>query len=158
MQSMLKLNNVAIELKQSYKCQCISWSPNVINRAMTQIIPWKSAPPLQLVKSQPEWETASWQLSASETFASSSWKLGALGVSPRTLNMSWSASKSLLGVVKSFSPVKMELAPARKHSACSGMEKRTLPADNLTIAFGMTIRAVAIIRIISHISTGWTWN
>ncbi|KAL8153616.1 hypothetical protein V2J09_011376 [Rumex salicifolius] len=38
----------------------------------------------------------------------------ALGIRPSSLNMSWSASKSLFGVVKSFSPVKMEFAPARK--------------------------------------------
>ncbi|KAF3514285.1 hypothetical protein F2Q69_00002193 [Brassica cretica] len=75
-------------------------------------------------------------------------------MSPSVLNMSWSASKSLFGVVNSFSPVKIEFAPARKHKACSGMVNRTLPADNLTMAFGITILAVPIILIISHISTG----
>jgi hypothetical protein len=34
------------------------------------------------------------------------------------------------------------------------MENLTRPADSLTIAFGITIRAVAIMRIISQISTG----
>lgn len=85
---------------------------------------------------------------------SASAQLGAFGVRPRILNINWSVSKSLFGVVNSFSPVKMELAPAMKQSACSDMENRTLPADSLTIASGITMRAVAIIRIISHISTG----
>ena len=86
--------------------------------------------------------------------ASSLLKLGALGIRPRILNIAWSASKSLFAVVRSFSPAKMELAPARKQSACSGMENRTRPAESLTIAFGITIRAVVIMRIISQISTG----
>ncbi|RWV85462.1 hypothetical protein BHE74_00002257 [Ensete ventricosum] len=85
---------------------------------------------------------------------SSPGKLGALPDKPRILNIIWSASKSLFGVVNNFSPVNMELAPAKKHSACSGIENRTLPADSLTIALGITMRAVAIIRIISQISTG----
>ena len=50
-------------------------------------------------------------------------------------------------MVNNFSPVKMELAPARKAKACAslGMVKR--PALNLTLAFGNKIRAIAIIRI-----------
>ena len=100
-------------------------------------------------------EAACSDLSVSAGAASSSLpKLGALGIRPRILNIAWSASKSLFAVVRSFSPAKMELAPARKQSACSGMENRTRPAESLTIAFGITIRAVVIMRIISQISTG----
>ena len=44
-------------------------------------------------------------------------KLGGLGIRPRVSNIWWSASLSLFGVVSNFSPVKMELAPAMKHSA-----------------------------------------
>ena len=58
------------------------------------------------------------------TVASSSPKFGALGIRPRILNIAWSASKSLFAVVRSFSPAKIELAPARKQRACSGMENR----------------------------------
>ncbi|KAI5426303.1 Heat shock cognate 70 kDa protein 2 [Lathyrus oleraceus] len=64
--------------------------------------------------------------------------------------MSLSVSKSLLAFVRSFSPAKIEFAPARKHNACSGTENRTLSADNLTIAFGIVIRVVAIMRIINE--------
>jgi len=74
---------------------------------------------------------------------------------PKSSNIFWSSVNSLLGVVSSLSPVKMELAPAKKHMACSDWLNRTRPAERRTIDLGITIRAVAIIRIISKIDTGW---
>ena len=64
-----------------------------------------------------------------------------------------SSSKSGLAVVSSFSPVKIELAPAIKHNACSATDIRTRPADKRTRALGIVMRAVAIMRSISQIDT-----
>ena len=71
----------------------------------------------------------------------------------RVWKSSLSASTSGFGVVSSLSPAKMLFAPARKHRACSSVFIRTLPADRRTMAFGMMIRAVAIIRTISQTET-----
>ena len=51
-----------------------------------------------------------------------------------------------LGVVSSFGPPKIELAPARKHSACVSSLIVSRPADSRTIDFGMVMRATAIVR------------
>src|SRR6185312_2965184 len=76
-----------------------------------------------------------------------------LGFNPSNLNIALSSSKSGLGVVNNFSPEKIEFAPAIKHNACSATVISLRPALNLTIAFGIIILAVAIILIISQIST-----
>ena len=57
-----------------------------------------------------------------------------------------SRSSPALPVVSSLSPVKIELAPAMKHSACvlSGMLSR--PADRRTMLSGIVIRATATVR------------
>ena len=53
-------------------------------------------------------------------------------------------------VVRSLSPWKIELAPARKHSAWTASPSSRRPADSRTIAFGIVIRATAIVRTNSN--------
>ena len=53
------------------------------------------------------------------------------------------------GVVSSFCPIKIELAPAMKQSAWASSERDSRPALNRTIDAGIKIRAVAIILAIS---------
>src|SRR5215813_6656252 len=64
---------------------------------------------------------------------------------PSRPSNAWSRLRSGLGVVSSRSPMKIELAPARKQSACASSESESLPALNLTIEAGIRMRAVAII-------------
>ncbi len=62
-------------------------------------------------------------------------------------------------LLSNLSPEKIEFAPAIKHSACSAILISARPALNLTIAAGIIILAVAIILIISQISTlGLSWS
>ena len=63
------------------------------------------------------------------------------------------SSNDGFGVVSNFSPANIEFAPAMKHNACSDTDISVLPALSRTIAFGISILAVAIILIISQIST-----
>jgi len=49
-------------------------------------------------------------------------------------------------VVRSFSPVKMEFAPARKHSATASRESLWRPPERRTREAGIKIRAVAMAR------------
>ena len=53
---------------------------------------------------------------------------------------------SLLAVVRSLSPSKMELAPARKAMAWSPIDRFRRPADSRTTVRGITMRAVAMHR------------
>mmetsp|Transcript_18011 Transcript_18011/g.32233 ORF Transcript_18011/g.32233 Transcript_18011/m.32233 type:complete len:234 (-) Transcript_18011:668-1369(-) len=78
--------------------------------------------------------------------------------SPRFLNMRLSASSSGFGVVSSFSPAKIELAPDMNIMACSDSLKRARPAESLTFDCGMTIRVVAIMRHMSQASTGSSFS
>ena len=66
------------------------------------------------------------------------------------------ASRSWPGffVVSSLSPRKIELAPARKHSACSSSLICSRPADSRTIEAGITMRATAMVRTNSMPSSG----
>ena len=73
---------------------------------------------------------------------------------PRTSSMCISSLISGLGVVRSLSPAKIELAPAKKHKACPSRDIFIRPAERRTWDCGITMRAVAIIRTISQISTG----
>src|SRR5262249_7983566 len=50
------------------------------------------------------------------------------------------------GVVRGFSPQKIELAPARKQSACSSLLFTSQPAESRTTEAGIRIRATAIVR------------
>src|ERR1700724_1212487 len=72
--------------------------------------------------------------------------LSSLDVMPR--RPSRLASRSVCGflVVSSTSPMKMELAPATKHSACNSSVIYWRPADSRSTLFGIMIRATAIIR------------
>src|SRR5450432_307010 len=67
--------------------------------------------------------------------------------------MALSSSKVGFGVVSSLLPAKIELAPAIKQKACSGIVISARPALSLTMDFGINILAVAIMRTISQIST-----
>src|ERR1700728_507262 len=62
------------------------------------------------------------------------------------------------GVVSICSPVKTALAPAMKHIACSDSASVFLPAANLIIVVGNTMRAVAIVRISVWYGTALTKN
>ena len=53
-------------------------------------------------------------------------------------------------MVKSFSPTKIELAPARKHNVTASGDSCLRPAANRTLEAGIKIRAVAIARTISR--------
>src|SRR5690606_24311177 len=68
------------------------------------------------------------------------------GVMPRRASSASSASSPALGAVSSLSPVKIELAPAMKHSAWVASLIASRPADRRTIDSGMVIRAVATVR------------
>ncbi len=59
-----------------------------------------------------------------------------------------------LPVVSSFSPKKIEFAPAIMHSSCASSFICSRPAESRTIARGIRMRAQAIIRTISIGSTG----
>ena len=69
-----------------------------------------------------------------------------LGVRPSVASMAVSRSVEGFGVVSNLSPANMELAPARKQRACSDSGISRRPAESRTMAVGMMIRAVAIIR------------
>ena len=56
-------------------------------------------------------------------------------------------------MVSSFSPKNTELAPARKHSACTASDMRSRPAESRTQAFGMVMRAAATVRTNSNASS-----
>ena len=51
-------------------------------------------------------------------------------------------------MVSSLSPRKMELAPARKHSACASWDIAVRPALRRTIAFGSSTRVAAILFMV----------
>ena len=57
-------------------------------------------------------------------------------------------------MVSSLSPENIEFAPAIKHNAWASGDISVRPADNRTILAGIIMRAVAIIRTISHDDTG----
>ena len=61
-----------------------------------------------------------------------------------------SSDASLLGVVRSLSPVNTLFAPARKHIAWSLADMLMRPADSRTTVLGMTSRATAMARTISN--------
>ena len=65
---------------------------------------------------------------------------------PRSRNSRSSSSRSGFGVVSSFSPTKMEFAPARKHSAAASRVSDRRPALRRTMEAGISKRAVAIVR------------
>ena len=73
---------------------------------------------------------------------------------PRSRNSRSSSSRSGFGVVSSFSPTKMEFAPARKHSAAASRVRERRPALSRTIEAGISRRAVAIVRTSVSGSTG----
>ena len=72
------------------------------------------------------------------------------GVSPSLASSERSASTSGLSVVRSLSPWKIELAPARKHNAWIPSPSSRRPADSRTIAFGIVMRATATVRTNSN--------
>ena len=74
-------------------------------------------------------------------------------IKPNLTNKSLSLSMPGLLVVNNLSPLKIEFAPALNIIYCSASVKDSLPAESLTIVFGITILAVAIIRAISKAST-----
>lgn len=55
--------------------------------------------------------------------------------------------------MSSFSPVKIEFAPARKASACASALIESLPALSRTMALGSRILATAMARIHSKMSS-----
>ena len=61
-----------------------------------------------------------------------------------------SSSTVGLGEVSSFSPEKIELAPATKQSACASSDSASRPADRRTRALGATRRAQATVRTSSE--------
>src|SRR3569623_596852 len=65
---------------------------------------------------------------------------------PNRANSAASASSPALPVVSSLSPVKIEFAPAIKHSACAASLMLSRPADRRTMLSGMVIRATATVR------------
>lgn len=65
---------------------------------------------------------------------------------PSLPNRLASRSSPALSVVSSRSPVKIELAPAMKHSAWVLSLMLSRPADKRTMVVGMTIRATATVR------------
>ncbi|KAI6762029.1 hypothetical protein HG531_002582 [Fusarium graminearum] len=60
--------------------------------------------------------------------------------------MAASSSQPLHSVVSIFSPVKMALAPAMKHSACFSSDMVLRPAAMRMMVDGMMMRAVAMVR------------
>src|SRR5689334_9107606 len=68
------------------------------------------------------------------------------GLRPSLANRAASAPPPAFGVVSSFSPVKIELAPARKHSACVLSDMLSRPADRRTMDLGIVMRATATVR------------
>ena len=76
------------------------------------------------------------------------------GRRPADSSIAMSSSRSGFGVVSSFSPKKIELAPARKHSSCASLLSAVRPAESRTRACGITIRAAAHIRTSSNGSSG----
>src|SRR5689334_1214667 len=81
-------------------------------------------------------------------------QLSAMGLSPSFSNRMRSESVSGLGVVSSLGPQKMELAPARKHSAWVSSLISSRPADSRTMDLGMVMRATAMVRTKSSGSSG----
>src|SRR5882724_2516332 len=77
----------------------------------------------------------------------------ASGWSPSLARSARSWSSPGLGVVKSRSPVKIELAPARRQRAWVSADMAVRPAERRTRDRGSTMRAVAIIRTRSSGST-----
>ena len=73
-----------------------------------------------------------------------------IGVMPSRSNSASSAATSGFPVVSSFSPWKIEFAPATKHSACSSSLISARPALRRTIDAGIMIRATAIVRTNSN--------
>src|SRR3990167_10136391 len=67
-------------------------------------------------------------------------------VSPSLANSAASLSSPALAVVSSLSPVKIEFAPAMKHSACVASLIDSRPADSRTMLIGIVIRATATVR------------
>ena len=79
---------------------------------------------------------------------------GGIGEIPRRSNRRWSRSASGLAVVSSFGPMKIELAPARKHSACNSSFICSRPAERRIIEAGIRILATAMVRTKSKPSSG----
>ena len=67
-------------------------------------------------------------------------------LNPKACNKALSWVSGELLVVRSFSPEKIELAPAKKHKHCNVGDIFSLPADKRMVAFFMTMRAVAMVR------------
>ena len=65
-----------------------------------------------------------------------------------------SACMAGLGVVRSFSPKKIEFAPARKQRACNSSLIASRPAESRTNEAGIMIRATAMVRTNSSGSRG----
>ena len=66
-----------------------------------------------------------------------------------------SSDSSGFGAVRSLSPKKIELAPAKKQSACPSRVRAVRPALSRTRARGRAIRVVAMSRTSSNTSTGF---
>src|SRR5262249_25553042 len=73
---------------------------------------------------------------------------------PIACRNSTSPSADGFGAVSSLSPKKIELAPARKQSACSSRLMRSRPALRRTRDLGKASRAIAISRTSCSGSTG----
>src|ERR1700722_8429032 len=76
------------------------------------------------------------------------------GCKPSLRNRSMSLSFPGLPAVNRTSPTKMELAPAKKHSACISSLIAVRPADRRTYDFGIMILASAMVRTKSTGSIG----
>src|SRR6266436_5483860 len=75
---------------------------------------------------------------------------------PRFSRSCWSASGGGFGVVRSFSPVKMEFAPARKQSVTASDDISRRPAASRTREAGIRTRAVAMARTMTSGSSAFT--
>ena len=79
---------------------------------------------------------------------------GLHGSRPRESSNKASSSGSGFGVVSNFSPIKSEFAPATKHNATASRDSERRPALRRTIAAGIRMRAVAIMRTKTSGSSG----
>src|SRR5205807_8166462 len=80
--------------------------------------------------------------------------LGSSGVMPAWWKNAMSCSYPGLPVVSSFSPKKMEFAPARMQRSCASSLICRRPAERRTFDAGRRMRAVAIIRTSSSVPSG----
>src|SRR6267378_4386270 len=79
---------------------------------------------------------------------------GSSGAIPAASKSAMSCSYSGFPVVSSFSPKNTLFAPAIMQRSCASSLICCLPAESLTIARGIRMRAVAIIRTISRVPRG----